>query len=117
MDLRDLARGGSASSEVHRVRPDPLTCPGRRGGRGRVSPHDRLRSYASEWGMIAALQKRFRLRFVETARKRTRVALDGITRGGPEGGHEVVMQLHSLAGEAGTLGYSAVAQLALRGEE
>lgn len=67
--------------------------------------------------MIEALQKRFRLRFVETARKRTRSALDGITRGGPEGGNEAVMQLHSLAGEAGTLGYGAIAQLALRGEE
>jgi CheY-like chemotaxis protein len=67
--------------------------------------------------MIDALQKRFRIRFVETARKRIRAALDGITRGGPEGMNQAVMELHSLAGEAGTLGYSAIAELALRGEE
>lgn len=67
--------------------------------------------------MIDALQKRFRIRFVETARKRIRAALGGITRGGPDGMNQAVMELHSLAGEAGTLGYSAIAELALRGEE
>jgi CheY-like chemotaxis protein len=67
--------------------------------------------------MIDALQKRFRIRFVETARKRIRAALDGITRGGPEGMSHAAMELHSLAGEAGTLGYTAIAELALQGEQ
>lgn len=67
--------------------------------------------------MIGALQKRFRVRFIETARKRTRAALDGITLGGSDGGNEAVMQLHALAGEAGALGYNAIVQLCLRGEE
>ncbi|HEU5057133.1 MAG TPA: response regulator, partial [Kofleriaceae bacterium] len=67
--------------------------------------------------MIGALQKRFRGRFIETARKRTRAALDGVTLGGSEGSGQAVMELHALAGEAGSLGYNAIVQLALRGEE
>src|SRR5262245_55382832 len=67
--------------------------------------------------MIAALQKRFRIRFIETARKRTRSALDGVTLGGPEGGNEALKEFHALAGEAASLGYTAIVELALRGEE
>ena len=55
--------------------------------------------------MIGALQKRFRVRFIETARKRTRAALDGITLGGSDGCNEAVMQaLRVVLGTAGSAG-------------
>jgi HPt (histidine-containing phosphotransfer) domain-containing protein len=61
------------------------------------------------------LAERFRARFVETARERIRIALAGVDGEGT-GASEAAGQLHTLAGEAGALGYPAIMALAQRAQ-
>jgi CheY-like chemotaxis protein/HPt (histidine-containing phosphotransfer) domain-containing protein len=67
--------------------------------------------------VIAGLNERFQARFVETARGRIRSAPDGVASSSPDGIASAAGQLHSLAGEAGVLGYAGIVEVARRCEK
>jgi HPt (histidine-containing phosphotransfer) domain-containing protein len=66
--------------------------------------------------MSETLTERFRTRFVEVARDRIRAALAAVEDQGPPDLPRAASELHTLAGEAGALGYSSVMELARRAE-
>jgi HPt (histidine-containing phosphotransfer) domain-containing protein len=59
----------------------------------------------------------FRLRFVEVARQRLRVALAGVASGDAGAAAGIAAELHTLAGEAGALGYPGIMELARSAEK
>ncbi len=67
--------------------------------------------------MMDDIQATFRHRFTTTARTRVAFAMDATTRSDYAALQTAVRELHSLAGEAGLLGFSQFVPVAREGEE
>ncbi len=67
--------------------------------------------------MMEDIQATFRHRFTSTARTRVGFAMDAATRADHAAVQTAVRELHSLAGEAGLLGFSQFVPVAREGED